>query len=352
MREVGRPVQAVRTEIVIARLEAGRLVHEGRAALLLERLRRRLLHAREFVVLMHARVEQRLEEPRQPAQARFDEQHLHLRILLQRAGQDPHADRLGERCPRQRGEDALLRRRVAAEHVPQLFLQIEMVEDGQPGFLDQRPQRRVTRMVVVRQIEIGRKRRQLHATRLLVARQALDFLHREIDVVQRQLVGRHQPHRIVRGKIRHRVVVALEDFLPVVAHQVGIDDLGTGQLREDHLGIDTVEIHRLELALGIEMTRVFRRFRIDEVFQLKLLLPAAQHLRRIDLGLGVGLVPDRVHLLAQACLHPFIGEMDMRVDGDQLLSRQLTHGTTPPAYLWSRPYGAPPGAACLKWVSL
>src|SRR3546814_5943623 len=57
MREIRRPIQAIRTEVLVAIGQTTRLVHEGRAALLTERLRRRALHARGGVVLMHTRLE-------------------------------------------------------------------------------------------------------------------------------------------------------------------------------------------------------------------------------------------------------------------------------------------------------
>src|SRR3546814_12440730 len=51
-----------------------------------------------------------------------------------------------------------------------------------------------------------------------------------------------------------------------------------GDFRKDHLGKHAVAIHRLELGIRLEMARIHRRFRIDEVFDVEILLAAAQHL--------------------------------------------------------------------------
>src|SRR3546814_5447989 len=67
-----------------------------------------------------------------------------------------------------------------------------------------------------------------------------------------------------------------------------VDELGAGDFRKDHLGKHAVAIHRLELGIRLEMARIHRRFRIDEVFDVEILLAAAQHLGGVFLSLAIG----------------------------------------------------------------
>ena len=69
--------------------------------------------------------------------------------------------------------------------------------------------------------------------------------------------------------------------------------------------------------MRLEVTGVLGGLRIHEVLELQLLLAPAQLgglERRLLLG---SIVPDRVQPLRQARLHPVIGEMDVRVGGDE-----------------------------------
>ena len=180
------------------------------------------------------------------------------------------------------------------------------------------PQRVVALVVHVRQSELARERRDLHAA-CTALRETVDFLDGEIDVEELDLVGRQQPLRIDRGEVRHPVVVAGERFLPVAAHQSRCAVLRAADLREDHLRVDAVLVHCGELAVRLEVPGIARGLRIDEVLELEVLLTAAELGRVEDRLLLDRLVPHRVQTVRQAGLHPVVREVHVRVGGHQAL---------------------------------
>ena len=259
-----------------------------------------------------------------PGPARQD--HAQLREPLQRAGQDPEQIGLGERHRRQRGEDALLRRRVAAEDVPKRGLEVEMVEHREAGFARASPTagRSACRERPAGRDSDGNGVSCTHA-RLPVASRC-DFLDREIDVVERHLVGGQQPRRVERGEVGHRRRCSPgKHFLPVAAHQRGRADLApptSGKITSASTPSRSIA---LSLPSGSKWPGSLRRFRVDEVLELEVRLAAAQHLASKSPASSMASSQPGASL-AQAGLDPLVGEVHVRIGGNKTLGDRSDTG--------------------------
>ncbi|CAB5024578.1 unannotated protein [freshwater metagenome] len=251
MREVGRP-QDVLDPDVVAKRQADLVVEERGCQVAVPVLTGLHSEAREVVAAVGLAVET-LEESRDPVEVRFDEDDLQQRKALERAGEDPPGQWLGECERRHRREDRRLRRGVAPQQVKQVGPVAQVMRDCDAGLGEHRPQGVVGRLVVLGQAELARMVRKMDRSRP-ERREPQHLGGCVLDVDDGYLVAHGEPVRIVSRELGEQIGEPASDRAPVALHETEMPE--RADFAVENLGPHAVAVHGREARHRVVITGI------------------------------------------------------------------------------------------------